>query len=139
MPNDSGIVHVLILDEICIWSTAPETLYKRSHRRAAKGVWASLFCAPGDGQRSAFRVALNSCGLVPPGEKGGAKQAIWRWRGGRTTKIDDLTDLDRRPNAFLLTGKQVPKCVADTLLDEIGTIEPVHDHKDKTSTPCASI
>ena len=64
------------------------------------------------------------------GKRGEQSQAIGRSRGGRTTKIHALTDRDCRPIAFLLTGGQVPDCVAaDTLLDEIGTAELVHGDK----------
>ena len=47
------------------------------------------------------------------GRKRGEKnQAIGRSRGGRTTKIHAVTDEHCRPVAFLLTGGQVPDCVA---------------------------
>lgn len=39
-------------------------------------------------------------------------------RAGRTTKIHALTDTERRPIAFMLTGGQVPDCVAGGALIE---------------------
>ena len=39
-------------------------------------------------------------------------QAIGRSRGGRTTKIHALTDRFCRPLRLLLTGGQVPDCIA---------------------------
>ena len=57
-------------------------------------------------------------------------QAIGRSRGGRTTKIHALTDRFCRPIAFLLTGGQVPDCIAaDTLLDQVSSIELLHGDK----------
>jgi transposase len=90
---------------------------------------------PGDCQRAARRIAHRLlCGQGTPvclrGKRGEQSQAIGRSRGGRTTKIHALTDLDCRPIAFLLTGGQVPDCVAaGTLLDDIGTAELVHGDK----------
>ena len=90
---------------------------------------------PGDGRRSTCGAADRFFrGQGAPvclwGKRGEQSQAIGRSRGGRTTKIHALTDRDCRPIAFLLTGGQVPDCVAaDTLLDEIGTAELVHGDK----------
>lgn len=89
----------------------------------------------GDGWRPTRRIAHRFlCGqgasLCLRRKRGEKSQAIGRSRGGRTTKIHALTDNTCRPIAFLLTGGQVPDCVAaDTLLDEIGTAELVHGDK----------
>ena len=66
---------------------------------------------------------------MPLGEKGGAKPGNRALTRRRTTKIHALTDRDCRPIAFLLTGGQVPDCVAADMLDEIGTAELVHGDK----------
>jgi transposase len=65
------------------------------------------------------------------GRKRGEKnQAIGRSRGGRTTKIHALTDERCRPVAFLLTGGQVPDCVAaQELLDKLPECAVVNGDK----------
>lgn len=50
------------------------------------------------------------------GKKGKLNQAIGRSRGGRTTKINALTDGICRPVAFLLTGGNVGECTAGEVL-----------------------
>ena len=48
----------------------------------------------------------------PAGKRGEATQAIGRSRGGRTTKIHALADCWCRPVRLMLTGGQVPDCIA---------------------------
>jgi len=79
-------------------------------------------------RRKAPAVKAHRCAA---GGKGGERnQAIGRSRGGRTTKIHALTDLNCRPIAFLLTGGQVADCVAaDTLLDQMAGASILHGDK----------
>ena len=63
-------------------------------------------------------------------EKGERTQAIGRSRGGRTTKIHALTDRACRPLAILITGGQVPDCVAaHDLLERLPRARIVHGDK----------
>ena len=134
----SGIVHVL--KSGCRWIDAPavygprKTLYNRFVRWAAKGVWADIFHALASAGGPPAEVLIDSSAVKAHrwarAVKGGAKQAIGRSRGGRTTKIHALADRLCRPIAFLLTGGQVADCIAaDTLLDQMPATEILHGDK----------
>ena len=63
-------------------------------------------------------------------KRGERTQAIGRSRGGRTTKIHALTDRACRPLAILITGGQVPDCVAaHDLLERLPRARIVHGDK----------
>jgi transposase len=63
-------------------------------------------------------------------EKGEKNQAIGRSRGGRTTKIDALTDALCRPLAFMLTGGQGADCDAGAeLLRRLPECDILHGDK----------
>ena len=112
--SDQRIFHVLRSG--CRWSDAPpsdrhhKTLYKRSVRRAGRGIWRRAFEAVArTGPRvevlmDSTHVKAHSC---PAGGRGGSRtQAIGRSQGGRTTKLHALSGGLGRPLRFLPTGGQ---------------------------------
>ena len=116
----SGIIHVLKSGGR--WIDAPadygprKTLYNRFVRWADKGVWVRLFETLARAGGPALQLMIDSSAVKAHrrrrAEKGEKNQAIGRSRGGRTTKIHAVTDEHCRPVAFILTGGQVPDCVA---------------------------
>ncbi len=63
-------------------------------------------------------------------QRGEKNQAIGRSRGGRTTKIHALTDTERRPIAFLLTGGNIADCTAGArLLEKLPNCSILHADK----------
>lgn len=64
-------------------------------------------------------------------QRGEKNQAVGRSRGGRTTKIHALTDKLCRPIAFVLTGGNVPDCIAAELLLPLAPPQTEVLHGDK--------
>ena len=135
----SGIINVLKSGGR--WIDAPpdygprKTLYNRYVRWAAKGVWSQPVPCARAGRRTArasldrqLRGEGSSLGF---GRKRGEKnQAIGRSRGGRTTKIHALTDVECRPFSFTLTGGQVADCTAGAeLLARLPPCQILHADK----------
>jgi transposase len=92
-------------------------------------IFHALAAAGGATGRGADRLfCRESSPLRPRAEKHAI--AIGCSRGGRTAKIDALTDIYCRPIAFLLTGGHVADCIAaDELLDRLVTAEILHGDK----------
>nr|WP_086008692.1 IS5 family transposase [Nitrobacter sp. Nb-311A] len=135
----SGIIQVLKSGGR--WIDAPEvygprkTLYNRFVCWAAKGVWVDIFHALATAGGPPAQVLIDSSAVkahrCASGGKGGKhQQAIGRSRGGRTTKIHALTDVECRPVAFLLTGGQIADCTAGAvLLEEMPRSAILHGDK----------
>ena len=122
----SGIVHVL--RSRCRWKDCPRaygpptTIYNRFNRWSRRGLWQRLFTVLVEASAVPDKIAIDSSFIKAhrsaAGGAGGAKvQAIGSSRGGRTTKIHAVTDLDGRPYVFVLTpGNVADISIAPTLV-----------------------
>jgi transposase len=122
----SGIMHILRCG--CRWKDCPAiygpptTIYNRFNRWSRSGLWQRLFAALVETCAPPVEVAIDSSYIKAhrsaAGGRGGARvQAIGPSRGGRTTKVHVLTDIEGRPYVFLLTpGNVADISVAPTLV-----------------------
>ena len=116
----SGIVHVLKSGGR--WIDAPadygprKTLYNRCTRWARRGVWIAVFEAIARAGGPSGQVLIDSSAVKAHRSASGGKrgekpgyQPLARWPDDENPR---LTDAECRPIAVMLTGGQVPDCVA---------------------------